>query len=244
MKSLKVATLFIVTVSAVAFLVFYTKKWMMASPLFSVRTVKVTGNELVSKKTILSVLDINKDIHIFKLNVDSLENNLRTNPFIKNVSINRIFPSTISVSVKEKHPLAFIIYNGSYLLTESKELLPMPEQVRVYDLPAITGIQNLETRLKKKEDIPELDILMKIIKTLQKPEIDLYYDISEIYYKDKDSSILYLYDNAIPAYIENNNLGETLFRFKQFLAYSRSNKLLNNIKYINLYYKNQVVTKE
>lgn len=47
MKIVKVAILFILTISVIGALVFYTKRWMMISPLFYVRTVKVAGNELV-----------------------------------------------------------------------------------------------------------------------------------------------------------------------------------------------------
>ena len=187
---------------------------------------------------------IKNEIHIFKVNIDSLENKLVTNPFIKDVSVKRIFPSTISVSLKEKRPLAFVISKKNYLLSYSKELLPMPEQIRVYDLPTITGIKNIESRLKKKESIAELDKIVDILYSLQKPDIDLYYEISEIYYRNNDMSILYLYDKAIPVYMNNTGLEETLFRFKQFLAYSKSSNFLKKIKYINLCYKNQVIIKE
>ncbi len=244
MKIVKVVILFILTISIIGSLVFYTKRWMMTSPLFHVRTVKVVGNELVSEKTILTLLNIKNEIHIFKVNIDSLENKLSTNPFIKNVSVKRIFPSTISVSLKEKHPLAFVISKKNYLLSDSKELLPMPEQIRVYDLPTITGIMNIESRFKKKEDIPELNKIVDILYTLQKPDIDLYYEISEIYYRNKEMSVLYLYDKAIPVYMNNTELEETLFRFKQFLAYSKSSNFLKKIKYVNLCYKNQVIIKE
>ena len=244
MKIVKVSIIFVLTISVIAVLIFYTKRWMMSSVLFHLRTIKISGNELVSEKTILSLIDIKSGIRIFNVNTDSLEKKLISNPFIKDVSVKRIFPSTISISIKEKRPIAFVISEQNYLLSESGEVLPMPEQIRVYDLPTVTGIKNLEFRFKKKQKIQELNNVLKMLMILKKSEINLYYEISEIYYRNNDTSILYLYENAIPAYINNINFEETFFLFKQFLAYLKGNDLLDKIKYINLCYKDQIITRE
>jgi len=244
MKLIKLTALLLFTISIIVFLVFIAKRWMDSSPLFIIRNTEVKGNELITEKSIVSLVDINSNMRIFNIDKNNIKDKITTNPFVKNVSIKRIFPSTISIKIREKTPLAFVISKENYILSEMGELLPMPEQIRVYDIPTITGIKNIEARVKNNEIIEELKISSEILNLLKNAEINLYYDISEINFKDSDLMIFYLYEKAIPVFLNKTDLYRKLCYFSQFLEYAKFEKLLENTKYINLCYEDQIIMKE
>ena len=243
MKFIKLTALVLFSISIIIFLVFLAKRWMDNSPLFIIRNTEVKGNELITEKSIVSIIDIKSDMRIFNIDINNIKDRIMSNPFVKRVSIKRIFPSTISIKIKEKTPLAFVISKKNYILAETGELLPMPEQIRVYDIPTITGIKNIEARLEKNETIEELKISSEILNLLKKSEINLYYDISEINFKNSDIMIIYLYEKVIPVYLSKTDLYRKLYYFSQFLEYAKYNNLLKNIEYINLCYKDQIIIK-
>ena len=244
MKLIKLTALLLFTISIIIFLVIIAKRWMDSSPLFVIRNTEVKGNELVTEKSIVSLIDINSNMRIFNIDKNNIKDKITTNPFVKEVSIKRIFPSTISIKIREKTPLAFVISKKNYILSEMGELLPMPEQIRVYDIPTITGIKNIEARVKNNEIIEELKISSEVLNLLKKVEISLYYDISEINFENSALMIFYLYEKAIPVFLNKTDLYRKFYYFSQFLEYAKFEKLLENIKYINLCYKDQIIMKE
>jgi len=244
MKLIKLTALLLFTISIIICLVFLAKRWMDSSPLFIIRNTEVKGNELITEKSIVSLVDINSNMRIFNIDKNNIKDKITTNPFVKEVSIKRIFPSTISIKIREKTPLAFVVSKKNYILSEMGELLPMPEQIRVYDIPTITGIKNIEERVKGNEIIEELKISSEILNLLKKAEISLYYDISEINFENPDLMIFYLYEKAIPVFLNNTDLYRKLRYFSQFLEFAKFEKLLTNIKYINLCHKDQIIMKE
>jgi len=244
MKIFKITIIFLLIVTLISVSIYYGKKWVSTSPLFIISGIEITGGELITKNSIVSSLEIMPEMRIFDIKTSELKNKILSNKLIKDVSVKRIYPSIISIKIKEKQPVAFVISKKSYLLDETGELLPMPEQIRVYDLPVITGIKNIETKLKKNENIDELKTIINILKLIKKSEINLYNNISEINFKTSDLLVFYLYENAVPVYINKINLYDKFYYLNQFLEYANFNKLLNNIKQINLCYKDQIIITE
>ncbi len=244
MKIFKITLILLLIVSLISVSIYYGKKWVSTSPLFIISGIEITGSELIAKNSIVSLSEITTKMRIFDIKTSELKNKILSNKLIKDVSVKRIYPSTISIKIKEKQPVAFVISKKSYLLDETGELLPMPEQIRVYDLPVITGIKNIETKLKKNENIDELKTIINILKLIKKSEINLYNNISEINFKTSDLLVFYLYENAVPVYINKIDLYDKFYYLSQFLEYANFNKILNNIKQINLCYKDQIIITE
>jgi cell division protein FtsQ len=244
MKIVKLTIAFLSTISIVISLTVLGKRWVDNSPLFIVRNIIIKGNESITEKNIISKINIKPETHIFDIDINKLKNRIKSNPFVKKVSTKRVFPSTIEIKIEEKNPVAFVISENSYTLVENIELLSIPEQRRVYDIPAITGIKDIEKRLKNNKSIEELKISYEMLTLMKKNKINLYDQISEIHFNNSDIITIYLNERTIPVYIKNDELYRKFYYFRQFLNYAQSNSLLQNVEYINLCYKDQIIIKE
>lgn len=244
MKTVKLTIVFLSIISIVISLTVLGKRWVDKSPLFFIRNIIIKGNESITEKSIVSKMNIKPEMHIFDIDINKLKNAIKSDPFVKKVSIKRVFPSTIEVKIEEKSPEAFVISEKSFTLSEDEEILPVPEQCRVYDIPVITGIKDIEMRLKNNRFIEELKISYEILALAKENKINLYDQISEIHFNNSDIITIYLNERTIPVYIRNDELYRKFYYFRQFLNYARTNSILQNVEYINLCYKDQVIIKE
>ena len=104
MKFIKISITLSIIILIILSSVYYGKKWISTSPLFIVGNIKISGHELVKEKSILDLVNSIPEKQILKIRIDTLKNKILSNKLIKNVSIKRIYPSTISIEIKEKKP--------------------------------------------------------------------------------------------------------------------------------------------
>lgn len=91
-----------------------------ATVFFRVETVTVTGNQHYTQEEIVAASGIQLGSNLYSLNKVRIDRNLRTSlPYIGNLTINRVLPSTIVITVTEWEAVAQVAAPG-------------PEQVAVY----------------------------------------------------------------------------------------------------------------
>ena len=91
-----------------------------ATVFFRVETVTVTGNQRYTQEEIVAASGIQLGDNLYSLNKVRIDRNLRTAlPYIGNLTINRVLPSTIVITVTEWEAVAQVA-------------VPGPEQVAAY----------------------------------------------------------------------------------------------------------------
>lgn len=78
------------------------------APFFDLRGIVVIGNRHVSTEAIVSLTGFYKGTNLLQLPIHRATESLLENPWIKTVSIRRIFPHTASVTIEERTSLAYI----------------------------------------------------------------------------------------------------------------------------------------
>lgn len=78
------------------------------APLFDLRGIVVIGNRRVPAETIVFLTGFHKGTNLLQLPIHHATESLLENPWIKTVSIRRIFPHTASVTIEERTSLAYI----------------------------------------------------------------------------------------------------------------------------------------
>ena len=76
----------------------------LTSPMFNITNIQVSGNNIVSTDTVISLSQLKKDENIFRFNSSQIINNIKENPYIESVSINRKIPSTVAINITERIP--------------------------------------------------------------------------------------------------------------------------------------------
>ncbi|GAB3204848.1 cell division protein FtsQ/DivIB [Nocardia tengchongensis] len=104
-----------VLVGAVLLIAFGLVAWF--TPLLSVRTVDVEGLAAVPEEQVLQALQVPDGLSMLRLDTDAMAEQVSRLPKVRSVRVQRVFPSTVRVTVAERTPvLYFDSPDGAHLL--------------------------------------------------------------------------------------------------------------------------------
>ncbi|WLV25685.1 cell division protein FtsQ/DivIB [Aciduricibacillus chroicocephali] len=114
------------------------------SPLSRVHTVHVKGNALLSDSEVKKLTGISRKTNIWSVHKEELQQKLEKNPLIKQATVSRDFPNTVSISVKEYTRIAYIIKNKGYepLFASGKTVDKFRTKSIPGDAPVLYGFKN------------------------------------------------------------------------------------------------------
>ncbi|WP_010237250.1 cell division protein FtsQ/DivIB [Clostridium arbusti] len=69
---------------------------------FNIQYVNVLNNKTVASNEIIKESGLHKNTNIFYVNIKNIKNNILNNPYILSVSVDRKFPNTVNIDVKER----------------------------------------------------------------------------------------------------------------------------------------------
>lgn len=110
------------------------------SPVFEVKEVRVVGNNALSVEELVQASGINTGVNIFRLDLKSSAEKVKTIPLIKNAEINRIFPNTVEIIVKERQPLALLPVQNGFIQIDEDGVCLQKADLTSGNIPVITGI--------------------------------------------------------------------------------------------------------
>lgn len=206
--------------------VYGVKKWMKCCPYFYVSSVQVDGNKKLSNNEILKLSGIKEGDNIFSIDLNKVRDQILKNPWIKNVSIERRLPDTISIHIVERVPFGLVRINERIYMVDSdgtpfKPLKPKDS----FSAPIITGVELSEIATNNYQDLAALvdsskmaDAL-KIIKMSKKGVRALgFNNISQIDFPDDNTIVIYTADKAVPFYLNRQNLVKQFYRAEKILV--------------------------
>ncbi len=107
---------------------------------FSVQSVRVTGNNFVTMEELNPYLLKVKGNNILTLDIEELAKKLRNNPWIKDVSVRREPPSSITVNIVERTPAVYVNSKGGLYLTDEEGTLLGEKGALSFSLPVVYGV--------------------------------------------------------------------------------------------------------
>ena len=206
--------------------------------IFTVKNIKIYDNKYLTDQSVLKICDLDTTDIITDINLRDLKNKIKDHGFIEKVELKKNYPSTLEIYLKEKTPMAFVSEEKIYTIDENGNELPELEFKKVYDIPVITGLSTVDNRESFKK------MGLEILKKLKDKNIDIYRDISEINFNEKYKVTLYLCSSCIPVHLGDNNIDIKLTDLKYFMNYLIEQDKLESIKYIDLRFYGQIITKE
>ncbi len=79
---------------------------------FAIESVVATASDHVSEENIIRLADIEEGTTLLNLDTDTITNNIKRNPWVAEVSLDRVFPSTLRINIKERSVKALVIMNS------------------------------------------------------------------------------------------------------------------------------------
>jgi UDP-N-acetylmuramate dehydrogenase len=82
---------------------------VLASPLFGVREIEVTGNTYTDPVLLASVTDSLRGVSVFTVDVDGAQRRLAGDPWVKRARVQWYFPNRVVVEIDERVPVAWFV---------------------------------------------------------------------------------------------------------------------------------------
>ncbi len=208
--------------------------WLNAEELFTLNSIVVQGNRLVSEQEILNIMKSDTATNLFKNNLRLLAAKISRHPYIKSASVSRRLPDNLVIRVEENEPLALLNSEHITLLDEAGAPLPYTQTVQVIDYPVVFNAEIGSEATTK---------IIEYLLACRQEHFSLYSEINEISYSEDAGLYFYLIDHAIPIVMGKDNFDNKSTNLVQVLKILESNNELNQVKALDLRFKNQVIVK-
>ena len=119
---------------------FHGYRYVTTAPQFAVAQIHFSGNEKVRLDILEGMAQPLLGQNIFQLDLQSITERFKANPWIENVSAVRRLPRGIRIEVQERIPFARIQLDKTYLMDHYGVLI-VPDNREYPWLPLITGVK-------------------------------------------------------------------------------------------------------
>jgi len=216
-------------------------QWLKQSPVFNIRSIKITGSHYLSDKEVLSLGGLDKAKKIWDAQLEDAVNSIRTYPFIEDVHIIRKVPDKIEIRVKEKEPIALLNFQGDLYAVDRHGLVLPTIPGKMYNLPVITG--NFKGGIKIGSQIGGgiAKRGLSVIESVIRGKPSLYSNISEIVVKSGGQVVLFTRNRGIPVKMGNEEFSRKIIYLDAILGKLKRDCSLSKVNYIDLRFRGQVV---
>lgn len=114
----------------------------LTAPLLRVDTIAVKGNVRMSSGQVQALVDDLRGSSILRLDLETLRSRLVDAPWVAEVALRRVLPSTVEVFVSERRPIGLCRMGEDLYLVDSSGVLidQFGPQYAEFDLPIIDGL--------------------------------------------------------------------------------------------------------
>ena len=186
-------------------------------------------NETVSKLLIQNCGGV-KNVPKETLDLNELENALKSNPMIKTAEVYVAVNGTLNAEIEQKTPIARISTNASYYIDDEGSFMPLSKNYSAR-VPLVTGYIE-KNNLK---NVYKVALKIRNDEFLKKHVFEIHQDINKKLYLKlrKCDFIVQLGDG--------NFLNKKINNLKAFYKINQKDKTLNNYSKVNLQFENQVI---
>lgn len=219
----------IISIVIILFIALGGTIYYLTTPVFNIANIEIYGNNKNSSETYISLSKINiGTTNIFGITNNSINKNIKENPYVEEVKMKRKFPNTIQLYITEREVSYQIKYSNRYIYLDSQGyILEIAEEKK--EVPVIEGFATIKESINVgqrilEEDLIKLNVVAKFINyckynTIENKitEIDVTEDTNYIVYFKKDKKTVYLGDAS--------NLSERLSLLKTILKNEENKKI-------------------
>jgi cell division protein FtsQ len=116
---------------------------------FRIVSVALAGNRHVSREEVLAIAGVTDTTSLVFLDVEETRARLKTNPWIADATVLKLYPGELQIGIKEREPFALWQKDGRLsVIAEDGTVLEPQVARRLIELPLVVG-RGAETRAKQ-----------------------------------------------------------------------------------------------
>ncbi len=105
-------------------------------------TLKIETSDHITEEVFREITQITTHQNILRYNLEVKEQAIEAHPYIQEVTIQRKYPNTLEIKLKEREEYAIIPYNGNYLFVDRELfLLRISESYMAGEAPVLREVQ-------------------------------------------------------------------------------------------------------
>ena len=172
---------------------------LMMTPIFNIKTIAVSGNEMISIGSIEKSLNSMVGKNLFRVSGKDVKGVLQDVPYIEDVEISRKpFPPTLYIKITEIVPSAYVYVDGVRVVVDCEtKVIDDSGAMPSGNIPQIIGLDEVKARkgrLLQIDDTEKVSAIKAILSTAK--DVDIISKISEIDIGNT-LAISFKYDNRL-----------------------------------------------
>ena len=197
----------------------------------------IEGLNYASQTKVQRVFLLDYDHSIFSVPLAERRRRLLAIDWVEEASVSRIWPDRLLVVIRERTPVAFVIFRSGVLLIDAQGVLLEPPAQAHFAFPVLSGVRENETEEQRREHV----------RALLRLEEDLGYmakDVSEVNIADAGNIriVAQVENRAVELMMGDGNFAQ---RYQNFLAhYAEIGKRSPKVKSFDLRLDGQITAKD
>lgn len=188
-------TPFLIVVSV---FIFAAAVYLCLTMLFNVDRIIIEGNTLYEERALIETSGIKKGENLFEVDTAYAEDKLYSvYSYVEEVEVKRSFPNAVTITIVEATPFSVIEEADGYTLVSAGGKVLERGLEEVPD--GMLSVRGLSTVTSTEDDVKRMELMKKIINTMQKLEMEdyVFLDLSDTL------EIMMIYDNRVKVNLGN-----------------------------------------
>ena len=210
------------------------------------KNIKITGASIVSEEEFYSQLEILNGVELEEINLREVSLLLENNPYVKAVRVSRQYPSTLSIEIVEREPIAMLNIDPILMLDRDGIILPDQGKSDDFLIPCLSGFNPAKELYPSGQQTVSVKVqeTMGLITRIIDTYPSLYNNISEVTLNANDEYVIILADYPTKVILGNNDIWSKIEILGKFENSLQNKRQLSDYNYLDLRYTNQVIAKE
>ncbi len=103
----------LVLVAGISVCLLYGYRYLTISPYFAIKSIEIQGNFRLTSREVLDIAGLDEGMNTLSVSIDEAERNLAQNPWVSGVSVKRILPDGMVITLAEKDPRFWVQQGGA-----------------------------------------------------------------------------------------------------------------------------------
>ena len=217
----------------VAYAGFTATSLVLHASVLQVRRISVHGNVRISSGEVQAIVDGLRGTSILTADLAGYRGRLMESPWIADVALRRVLPSTIEIFVSERRPVGLCrLGSALYLIDAGGRLIDeFGPQYAEFDLPIIDGLIAAPDRGQSTIDPARAELAARVIEALA-PRKDIAQRVSQIDVRDAHDAVVMLQDDEALLHLGEDKFLERLASYVDLAPALREQ--VRDIDYVDL----------
>jgi cell division protein FtsQ len=207
------------------------------SSYFTVGTVFVEGNKYVTVEEVLKIAGVPDRVNIFRLRAPEIKDRLMNDLRVAEVEVERSFPASITIRIKERQPLAFVTSQYGFVEIDRQGIVMAAfKNLKQVKVPVITGVRLGNVYVGDQVNNPGLSNVLAYLAALDEEALN---QLSEVNIKSPDELMAYTVNSVQIRVGDNQRLAEKAKLTGEILQEIAAKTMA--VQYIDLNYTSPII---